>query len=240
MSLKTLLVNKFPQVGKLKRWYKAYKDSIQSKNSYAQHKEDIITEKYLTDYDLQNGVYVDVGANHPTDISNTFLFYKKGLHGVTIEPIPELVQLHQKFRPRDIILPIGISNKPNLLTFNVTKFPVISSFDKAHITTLFGYKEDVIWKKIYMPILTLDTALANIPIEWIFFLSIDVEGLDFQVIEGASEILKKTYCLLIEFATDEEAEKLKVYLNDFDFKEQISCNLLFINKSPIFNKYKKD
>lgn len=237
MSFRTILVNKFPQLGKIKRWFKAYKDSLQNKESYAQHNEDAYVEKYLKNYDLQNGIYVDVGANHPTDISNTYLFYKRGLYGITIEPILELVRLHQKFRPKDTILPIGISNKPDLLTFNLTKFPVISSFDKTHITNLFGYEDNVIWKKIYMPILTLDIALANIPVEWIYFLSIDVEGLDFQVIEGASEVLKKTFCLLVEFGTDEEAERLKSHLIDFDFKEQISCNLLFVNKSPLFNQY---
>jgi hypothetical protein len=59
--------------------------------------------------DLRGGIYVDVGANHPTSISNTFLLYRHGLHGVTIEPNPELSQLHRRFRRRDVVVSVGSS-----------------------------------------------------------------------------------------------------------------------------------
>lgn len=237
-KIKSYLVDRFPELGKLKRFYIAQKDSVLGKESYSQHGEDLIVSNVLRDFNLSKGKYLDVGANHPTDISNTYLFYKKGLAGITIEPIPELVKLHRKFRPRDLILPIGISNEPGLISFNLTKFPVISSFDQQHIATQMNYAENVIWKKLFIPVLTLDMVCKDIEAEWYYFLSIDVEGLDFQVLQGATETLKKTYCLLIEFGTEEDKKRVLEYLNDFKFVQQIGCNLLLTNTNSKFENYK--
>ncbi len=237
-KIKSYLTHQYPALGALKRSAKAYLDFYSSKNSYSQHEEDIIVKDILKGFDLTNGKYIDVGANHPTDISNTFLFYKMGHRGITIEPVPELVKLHQKIRPKDIILAIGISDEADMMDFNITKFPVISSFDKNHITNQMKQEENVIWKKIYTPILPLDTALKNISTEWYYFLSIDVEGLDYQVLLGATKTLEKTYCLLIEFGTEEDVVKIKSLLTNFTLVKEIGCNLLFINKSPEFDKYK--
>lgn len=53
--------------------------------SYAQNHEDIMLWRALKS--VQNGFYVDVGANDPVLDSVTKLFYDRGWSGINIEPL---------------------------------------------------------------------------------------------------------------------------------------------------------
>ena len=58
--------------------------------SYAQNYEDVMLWRALQH--VENGFYVDVGANDPTVDSVTKAFYDRGWRGLNIEP----VQLYYK------------------------------------------------------------------------------------------------------------------------------------------------
>jgi FkbM family methyltransferase len=172
---------------------------------------------------LDNAMYVDIGANHPTDISNTYLLYRRGQRGLVIEPNQELLGLFKKFRKRDIALGIGCGNKSTVLKFNISKTPVLSSFSDDRSINIAS--------QVYLPVIPLDLALANIDCPVISLLSIDVEGLNMEVLEGAVESLKKTLIDYIEYDTEEERGRFDNFLKeDFELKKQIHCNLLYINK----------
>ena len=111
------------------------------RNSFFQYKEDTLIRNILRKYDLTGTIYVDVGANHPTEISNTYLLYRKGLHGIIIEPNEELIMLFKKFRKRDIPLLIGCTNHAAILPFHISKTPAISSFSIQRTGDLYrtGY-----------------------------------------------------------------------------------------------------
>src|SRR5438046_2634162 len=72
--------------------------------TFAQHGED----RFVIDYfGGKSGTYVDVGANHPFQISNTYLLYLGGWRGVTIEPLYHLYQKHRRMRPLDVQLNVA-------------------------------------------------------------------------------------------------------------------------------------
>ena len=52
--------------------------------SYSQNFEDVMLWRALKD--VENGFYIDVGANHPAIDSVTKLFYENGWSGINIEP----------------------------------------------------------------------------------------------------------------------------------------------------------
>ena len=56
------------------------------KESYAQMGEDLVCDHYLGE--PLKGVYLDIGAYEPIFLSNTYLFYKRGWTGITVEPNP--------------------------------------------------------------------------------------------------------------------------------------------------------
>ena len=85
--------------------------------TYSQCLEDFIL--YCILYDIENGFYIDVGANDPNDISVTKAFYLNGWHGINIEPLPEMFSLISKNRIRDINLNIGAGEKEGIMPLNV-------------------------------------------------------------------------------------------------------------------------
>lgn len=219
------LVNSFPSLGKHKRFFVALRDVLLPvKNTYSQHGEDVFILETLKQHNLKDSIYVDVGANHPTDISNTYLLYRNGLKGLIIEPNPELISLFFRFRTRDIALPIGCSNSASLSKFNISKTPVVSSFLSA--------RDDNFYKSIFVPVLPVDMALKSIERSFISLLSIDVEGLNLEVLKGAASTLQNTLLLCVEYDNDAEKDSFAKFLReDFLLIKEFGCNLFFINKN---------
>lgn len=149
--------------------------------TYAQYHEDIILLALLSD--VEEGFYIDVGANYPTVDSVTKLFYERGWKGINIEPIPSLFKQLKEQRPDDINLQLGIGDKHAELTFYENEnIPGHSSF-KSSPQGGSGGKI----KSYKVPILTLeevfDTHAASTQVH---FLKIDVEGFEKEVIAGAN------------------------------------------------------
>jgi len=230
--IKNFLVRYFPFLGKFKRYGKAWVHHIQPvKKSYSQHGEDCIFWEFLQSYNLQGSVYVDVGANHPSDISNSYLLYRRGLNGIIVEPNQELAGLFKRFRPRDISLAIGCGSENAILPFHISKTPVLSSFaDSRNID---------IYKTYYLPIMRLDDAIQHLNFDFISLLSIDVEGLNYEVLQGATKAIERSLLLCLEYETEEERGRFGELLgNGFSLLQEIGCNLLFINKN-LQNKLEK-
>ncbi len=230
--IKNFFINNFPFLGKFKRYFVALKDCIFSiQPSYSQHMEDGYIWKILEGYNLEGSIYVDIGANHPTDISNTYLLYRKGLHGIIIEPNSELVRLFKLFRKKDISLMIGCSNKNAVLPFNISKTPVISSFNNS--------RDINVYKTLFLPVMPVDDVLSYFHPEFISLLSIDVEGLNMDVIKGGKETIMKSLIICVEFDSLEEKNKIVTLLgNEFQFLKEMGCNLLFLNNSLSERKIK--
>jgi FkbM family methyltransferase len=239
--LTNFLLNKVPFVGIYKRFFLALINTFQStKITYSQHGEDAILFERLQAYDLKSGIYIDVGSNHPTTISNTYLFYRQGFSGIAIEPNVELSKLHRKFRPRDICLSIGCSNEAKLGKLEIGKAPVLSHFqsDDNDMSNSLGFD---LWRTEYVPILPLDLVLESIDYEWIYLLSVDVEGLDIEVLEGSRNILPKTLFCCVEVNNNFFSQKVDLFMveNGFIHEQKIGCNSLYRNPSSSLEKYKQ-
>ena len=144
--------------------------------SYAQDKEDMILRQILADVD--NGFYIDVGANSPDIYSVTKLFYERGWNGINIEPLPDMFNELEAKRERDINLNVGLGNKKGKLTLHIEN--MLSTFSKEVVAD--QHLEDK--PTLQVDVLTLADVLNKYkPIE-IHFCKIDVEGFEKQVLEG--------------------------------------------------------
>jgi FkbM family methyltransferase len=199
------------------------------KNSFSQYQEDIIIAEIVKNYNIDsNSNYIDIGANHPTRLSNTFYFYKKGFHGVLIEPNINLARLNKQFRKRDIVLNIGVGNKNAIAEFKYTASHVLNTF--------VDIEEKNVIKKEYVPIFRLDEIIKSFKDKFnkIFLLNIDVEGSDFEVLASGDEMLSQISIICIEANDSETKAKIIDYLSEkhnFNLYKEIECNLIFINKA---------
>jgi FkbM family methyltransferase len=172
---------------------------VYATKSYSQEGEDMILRRIFEEK-RRVGFYVDVGAHHPKRFSNTWYFYKKGWRGINIDAMPGSMKLFKKMRARDINLEIAISDKKQVLTYYCFNDPALNGFSKALSAERDGKGRYRIIDEIKMKTSTLaevlDTYLPK-GIE-IDFLSVDVEGLDFQVLKSNNWSKYKPKVILVE------------------------------------------
>ncbi len=224
---KIILANSLPITSIVSRFIKAvYYKFTREKASYSQHGEDVfiwnLLNKNLPGIPYN---YVDVGGFHPTLLSNTYLMYRRKMSGAVIEPNRELVNLHKTFRPRDIQLEVACSNVNMVSKFYLQKtFPALSSFNNVNTNRKI--------KCQFVPVLDLDTIVTSLGYKQVHFLSIDVEGFDYEVLLGAEKTLTKTFIVCIECDTKELEDRITQYLEKrgFTLLCNFSCNLIFKNE----------
>jgi hypothetical protein len=76
--------------------------------SYAQNCEDVMLHRALRP--VQQGFYVDVGANDPVCHSITKAFYERGWRGINIEPVQSWFGKIEAGRSEDVNLQIAITD----------------------------------------------------------------------------------------------------------------------------------
>ena len=148
---------------------------------YSQEGEDMLLERIFRDKKI--GFYVDIGAHHPRRFSNTYIFYKRGWHGINIDALPGSIKVFQKLRPRDINVEIAISEKEQNLTYYMFNEPALNGFSKS-ISEDRQDQQFHIERTVTIPSFPLSKTLDKfLPSgQKIDFLSVDVEGLDLQVL----------------------------------------------------------
>ncbi len=85
--------------------------------SYAQNFEDVMLWRALGHVD--DGLYVDVGAQHPRIDSVSRAFYERGWRGVHVEPVPAFADLLRADRPDETVLQVALAEREGSLTLNV-------------------------------------------------------------------------------------------------------------------------
>lgn len=171
--------------------------------------------------------YVDVGANHPARLSNTYLLYRHGFSGVVIEPNEKLLGLHRRFRPRDITVRSACGEHAQLGRFYIRTIAGVSSLSGASAPGPSSRVRHV----AYVPVLPLDTIVEAAVPGPIVVLSVDTEGADSDVLRSASGALERSLFVIVEANSDEEAESIKSILSsDFELVRQAGANLIWRNR----------
>ena len=128
-----------------------------------------------------DGCFVEIGANHPTQFSQTWLLETKGWSGVLVEPNPELCQALRAQRPRSRTFQAAVGS-PGM----VGEMDLFLGMSDQHSTLAPERGDPVTGAKVRVPVRTLDSILAEASLDKIDFLSIDVEGLELEVLQGLS------------------------------------------------------
>jgi FkbM family methyltransferase len=179
--------------------------------SFSQYNEDIILDSIFSGKD--KGIYIDVGANDPVILSNTKRFYDKGWHGINIEPNPILFQKLSKERPRDINLNIGIGVVEAKMVFYEMSANTLSSFDrnaaihggKIHGAKLINQYEVQVKRLV-------DVWNEHLIGNKVDFMSVDVEGFDFKVLQSNNWQKNRPSAIMVEY-NQSEGDFIKPYLD---------------------------
>lgn len=138
------------------------------------------------------GRYIDIGANHYSDCSNTWNFYKRGWRGLLIDPLPETWANILRHRPEDRLCPIAASDKAGFAKMKVCRS--VSSLRPDWPIDSQGtvLVETMPLRDILMHYHFEDYSRA-------LFCSIDVEGHEREVLEGIDWSIFQPRVICIEY-----------------------------------------
>ncbi len=155
------------------------------KTHYSQEGEDLLLMRFLGQ--KKQGFYVEVGCHHPHRFSNTYAFYRRGWSGICLDPRPGVKHEFSRWRPRDLVLEVGVSKRASELTYFMFNEPAINTFSRELAIERAGKNNWRIIEERKIPTLSLREILnQNLPsgATDIDFFSVDVEGLDLEVLES--------------------------------------------------------
>jgi FkbM family methyltransferase len=168
--------------------------------SYSQEGEDLILSRIFGS--ASAGFYVDVGAYHPKRYSNTYLFYQRGWQGINIDAMPGSMRAFRSARPRDINLEIAIFRVQSKLKYYEFTEPALNGFSRELSEDRQHGGRGTITGELEIEALPLrDVLRKHMPPQQkvIDFMSVDVEGLDLDVLLSNDWTTFRPRVLLVEF-----------------------------------------
>jgi FkbM family methyltransferase len=210
-----------------------------AKQSWAQQGEDVTIDfifKWVLNCD--NPSYLDIGAHHPYHLSNTWLFYKKGCRGVNIEPDPELIKAFHQKRPGDININAGVGKESGAFDFYVMSSTTLNTFSKEEADRLIEkYNGTLSIKEVKkINVIPVNEILAQyFKGNENYFLSLDVEGWDFEILQAIDFEQYRPTVICVETNNMEE-DKTVSFLKEKGYllyaSNTINCIFLVKEKFP--------
>lgn len=210
----------------------AHPDQLFGDITYAQHGDDLVIRAIFHSLDIGNPSYLDLGAHHPENISNTKLFYDTGSRGINVEANPVLHKLFLEQRPQDINLNVGVGIKSGFQDFYMIDGESgRNSFIKEVAEGfVMDYPEFAITEVRQLPIFTVEQILHHRRVP--DFLSIDIEGMDFEVLQSIDfkRYPFKVVCVEIQPYSE---ENIRTLMHNVGYYSIIKCgsNLIFVDKN---------
>lgn len=214
-----------------------------NKKTYSQSGEDSIIMYIMAmkGIPLSECSYLDLGANHPKVMSNTYFFYERGARGVLVEANPELADELKNERSGDIVLNKCISDKSGeKLDFNILNLDGLSKV--GDVSDILLENPDARIEKT----VKLETVSVNDIIEEYFsgkaplILNLDIEGLERQILDSIDFEKYRPMIMIIEMipyskklVTGQKDTELLEYVKSKGYDEYAftGINSIFIDRS---------
>jgi len=179
-----LLKGIFKLVRKVENRFYPNQTASLKKTSFSQCGEDLLIDYIFKLRGIDKPSFIDIGANHPYYLNNTAIFYERGCRGINVEANPALLKEFQRARPGDINLNVGISDSAGELNFYIMQDNTLSTFSKSELDSMISNNKQLA-QTIKIKLSTVSDVLGQY-FNGLFpdFMSLDVEGMDFQILKS--------------------------------------------------------
>lgn len=211
-----------------------------SRTAFGQFGEDLVIEAILQTHGrIQQGNYVDVGAFHPLNYSNTALLYEKyGWSGMNIDANKGAIDEFQLVRPSDINLIALVGENQSEREYVYFNHPGVNSADQKMIDRQTRdsspFKEISRETRFSQPLSELldHHFESNRKVD---FLSVDAEGMDLEVLNSNNWAKYRPFLIAVEthgMDLDRPDENdIYIYLSGLGYKmvSQVFVTSMFID-----------
>ena len=176
------------------------------KKTYSMDGEDLFIDNFFKN---KTGLYVDVGAYHPLELSNTCLLHKRNWKGINIDINSLSIDYFNYLRPNDININLGVAKKNTIKTlyFQKNKSP-LNTLNLSHAKKIFSNKFKK--KKIKTKTLTSILDKTKYNKKKIDFLNIDTEGGDLDVLKSLDFKKYEPKLICVEFIDHFSPDQKKI------------------------------
>lgn len=210
---------------------------------YSQCQQDKILNEQIFKNN-KNGFYVDVGAHHPTRISNT-CFYEKTLNwkGICIEPQEKFYKLLEKERDC-ILIKHGVYNKKTTLEFCTAVnglTGIVETYEPRHLERIKreSKKDDLSDTFVRLEVDTLESVFDKHNVKIVDYMSLDVEGSEYEVLQGINYNKVKINIIDLEdnYPNSEKSKKINTFLVEKNFRYigNIEFDRIYMNNNKKFS-----
>lgn len=205
--------------------------------SYSQWGEDSVISQFLHS---KTGSYIDIGSGHPIKGNNTYFLYQRGWTGILIDPILYNSKLSERYRSKDVFLQNIVSNKIGTEQFWEFWNYGLSTSDPVRASSLLKRGEGLNVKYNVMSLSLKEiitkhlTAKNSVP----ELLSVDVEGLELQVLESNDWNIFRPKVICIEILNSDLQKKVfnnsQVFLflsrKGYNLRASVGNSQIFVSK----------
>lgn len=159
---------------------------------------------------IEKPSYLDIGAHHPTYLSNTYLFYENGSSGVCVEPDPFLFEAFHKARRRDICLNMGVGGGGfDKADFYILNSRTLNTFSREEAERYASYEGKTIEKVVEIPLSSVNDIIAQHCVQVPNLVSLDVEGMDLQILQDFDfeRYTPEVFCIETLTYTEDNSER---------------------------------
>jgi len=167
------------------------------------------------DYNVRNifkekrdGFYVDIGAYHPFNVSNTVLLYLfYNWKGINIDAMPGSMETFRKYRKRDINLEFAVSSQQEELTYYIIdETSTMNTFSREFLEE--NNVLELVQKEIKINAYPLSEILDKyLPADKnIDLLNIDVKSMELKVLQSNNWEKYRPKCIIMEFSGNRISE----------------------------------
>lgn len=164
-------------------------DVLWDKPTYSQSGEDSILFYIfkMLNIQYQDITYLDLGANHARDLSNTYFFYERGASGVLVDANPKLCEILRRERERDIVINKCVSSDSGqTIDFYILNGDGLSSMDRSSVNDAIAKNPQLKIEEI----IKIKSICVNDILKQHFshraptILNIDIEGYEIEILNS--------------------------------------------------------
>lgn len=209
------------------------------KKSYSQCGEDMIIDYVFNLLGIKSPIYFDIGANEPKKLNNTYFFYENRMgRGVLVEPNSSLISKLKKERPLDehYNCGIGFNNVEEKADYYIMDWHEFNTFSEeiAHETQKNYKGKNNIKEVVKLQLIGINQILENHFSKGLDLLSIDVEGLDLQILKSMNfeRYVPKVICVETKVGVHQNSSDISDYLvsKGYILFSQTPINGIFVHK----------